>query len=148
MKNIFEIAKQVKKEMLVVESLKIINEELEMGMDKLETYQKFAQSVINSKNETIKIFVELKKNNAKIIGYGATYKSSTILNYCGLDTKFIDYFTDTTENKQGKFTPGTHIPILKPTDGINSEIDYVDENGDRLDGRYAKVWDAFKSYVK
>ena len=104
---------------------KIINEELNVGMDKFETYQKFAQNVINSKNETIKIFTELKKNNAKIIGYGATYKSSTILNYCGLDTKFIDYFTDTTENKQGKFTPGTHIPILKPTDGIDSKINYV-----------------------
>ena len=65
------------------------------------------------------------KKNAKIIGYGATYKSSTILNYCGLDTKFIDYFTDTTENKQGKFTPGTHIPILKPTDGINPEINFA-----------------------
>ena len=94
-------------------------------MDKFETYQKFAKNVINSKNETIKIFTELKKNNEKIIGYGATYKSSTILNYCGLDTKFIDYFTDTTENKQGKFTPGTHIPILKPTDGINSKINYI-----------------------
>ena len=105
--------------------LKNINEELDMGMDKFETYQKFAKSVINSKNETIKIFTELKKNNEKIIGYGATYKSSTILNFCGLDTKYIDYFTDTTENKQGKFTPGTHIPILKPTDEINSKINYI-----------------------
>ena len=52
--------------------LKTINEELDMGMDKFETYQKFAQNVINSKNETIKIFTELKKNNEKIIGYGAT----------------------------------------------------------------------------
>ena len=105
--------------------IEIINEELNMGMDKFETYQKFAQNVINSKNETIKIFTELKKKNAKIIGYGATYKSSTILNYCGLDTKFIDYFTDTTENKQGKFTPGTHIPIFKPTDEINLEINHI-----------------------
>jgi methylation protein EvaC len=105
--------------------IEIINEELNMGMDKFETYQKFAQNVINSKNETIKIFTELKKKNAKIIGYGATYKSSTILNYCGLDTKFIDYFTDTTENKQGKFTPGTHIPIFKPTDEINIEINHI-----------------------
>jgi SAM-dependent methyltransferase len=104
---------------------KMINEELNMGMDKLETYQKFAQNVINSKNETIKLFTELKKVSAKIIGYGATYKSSTILNYCGLDTKFIDYFTDTTETKQGKFTPGTHIPILKPNDEISLEVNYI-----------------------
>ena len=104
---------------------KIINEELSMGMDKFETYQKFAQNVVNSKNETIKIFTGLKKISAKIIGYGATYKSSTILNYCGLDTKFIDYFTDTTETKQGKFTPGTHIPILKPKDEISTEVNYV-----------------------
>ena len=47
------------------------------------------------------------------------------MNYCGLDTKFIDYFTDTTENKQGKFTPGTHIPIFKPTDEINIEINHI-----------------------
>mgnify|MGYP001201833246 FL=1 len=104
---------------------KIINEELELGIDQFETYQKFAKNVINSKNETIKIFTRLKKNNSKIIGYGATYKSSTVLNYCGLDTKFIDYFTDTTATKQGKFTPGTHIPILKPTNGISSDVDYV-----------------------
>ena len=104
---------------------KMINEELNMGMDKLETYQKFVQNVINSKNETIKLFTELKKVSAKIIGYGATYKSSTILNYCGLDTKFIDYFTDTTETKQGKFTPGTHIPILKPNDEISLEVNYI-----------------------
>jgi len=123
--NRFFIKKMRSNKKINYSVLKIINEELEMGMDKFETYQKFAQNVINSKNETIKIFTELKKNNAKIIGYGATYKSSTILNYCGLDTKFIDYFTDTTENKQGKFTPGTHIPIIKPADGIDSEIGYV-----------------------
>ena len=105
--------------------LKVINEELSVGIDKFETYQKFAQNVINSKNETIKIFTKLKKVSAKIIGYGATYKSSTILNYCGLDTKFIDYFTDTTETKQGKFTPGTHIPILTPKDEISPEVNYI-----------------------
>ena len=104
---------------------KAIDYELKIGIDKFETYQKFANKVENSKTETLKIFTKIKKENLKIIGYGATYKSSTILNYCGLDTKYIEYFVDTTENKQGKFTPGTHIPIIKPNLEINPDVHFA-----------------------
>ena len=54
----------------------------------------------------------------------ATYKSSTVLNYCKLDSNFIKYFLDTTPTKEGKYTPGTHIPIFKYK-GIPKNIDYA-----------------------
>ncbi len=47
------------------------------------------------------------------------------MNYCGIDTKYIDYFIDTTKTKQGKYTPGTHIPIIKPSENLDSSIDYA-----------------------
>ena len=87
--------------------------EKKLGINDLKIYKKFSKEVINSKKELIKIFKDLKKKKEKIIGYGATYKSSTVLNYCKLDKKYIDYFLDTTPTKIGKFTPGTHIPIFK-----------------------------------
>ena len=53
-----------------------------------------------------------KKKGLKIAGYGATSKSTTILNYCGIDYKDINYICDTTPKKIGKYSPGTHIPIV------------------------------------
>ena len=73
----------------------------------------------------IKIFKSLKKNKKNIISYGATYKSSTVFNYCKIGKKFISYVTDTTLNKQGKFTPGQHIPIISPEVGMSDSVDYA-----------------------
>jgi methylation protein EvaC len=103
---------------------KQLKNEKKLGIDNLKIYKKFAINVRNSKKNLIKIFKKIKKNNKLIIGYGATYKSSTILNYCKLTNKYIDYFLDTTPTKVGKFTPGTHIPIFKYK-GIPDNVDYA-----------------------
>ena len=63
--------------------------------------------------------------NKKIIGYGVTAKSSTILNYCKIDGKLISYFVDTTKDKQNKYTPGTKIPIIKYNGFIEKNVDYI-----------------------
>ena len=98
--------------------------EKNFGINKLQTYQIFANKVLRSRKNLIKIFQKLKKEKKNIIGYGATYKSSTVLNFCKIDKKFIKYFLDTTPTKAGKFTPGTHIPIRK-YNGIPSDVDYA-----------------------
>ena len=103
---------------------KQLKNEKKLGIDNLKIYKKFAINVRNSKKNLIKIFKKIKKNNKLIIGYGATYKSSTILNYCKLTNKYIDYFLDTTPTKVGKFTPGTHIPIFKYK-GIPDNVNYA-----------------------
>jgi methylation protein EvaC len=73
----------------------------------------------------IKIFDKLKKKKKRIIGYGATAKSTTILNYCNINNETIDYFLDTTKDKQNKYTPGTKIPIFEYKGLTNKDIDYI-----------------------
>ncbi len=104
--------------------LKYLSMEKRFGIEKLNTYKKFAKNVQNSKKALIKIFKKIKNKGNIIIGYGATYKSSTVLNYCGLKNNFIDYFLDTTPTKFGKFTPGSRIPICKYK-GIPRNVKYA-----------------------
>ena len=81
--------------------------------------------VKKSKKNLILLLKTLKKKKKKIISYGATYKSCTVFNYCKIDKKLVDFVIDTTPNKWNKFTPGSHIPILKYRPEILNEIDYA-----------------------
>lgn len=99
--------------------------EINFGLNKINTYRSFAKRVLNNKLELIKIFKNLISQNKKIIGYGATAKSTTILNYCNIDYKYIDFFLDTTKDKQNKLTPGTKIPIKKYQKKLLKNIDYI-----------------------
>ena len=101
-----------------------IKKEITANMNKYSTYLKFASRVKKSKKDLINLLKKIKKQNKKIISYGATYKSTTIFNYCKLG-KYIEYVIDTTKNKQGKFTPGQHLKILSPEDGFNKTVDYA-----------------------
>ena len=94
-------------------------------LNKYFTYKKFAIRVKRSKVQLNKILKNLKKKGERVISYGATYKSSTIYNYCNIDSKIIEFVTDSTKNKQGKFTPGKHIKIIAPINLINEKINYV-----------------------
>ena len=104
---------------------KILNDEKKIGLNNFKTFKKFAKKVKKSKKKLISLLKKLKSKNKKIISYGATYKSTTVFNYCKIDTKYFHYVTDTTFNKQGKFTPGTHIPIISPKIGFNDSVDYA-----------------------
>ena len=104
--------------------LQHILQEKNYGIHKLQTYKTFAKRVKNSKKALVKIFKKIKQENKIIIGYGATAKSSTVLNYCGLKSNFIEYFLDTTPTKFGKFTPGSNIPIIK-YNGIPKNVEYA-----------------------
>ena len=105
--------------------ISIIQSEKNKKLDKFSTFESFSNRVSKSKKALQKILTKLKKNNKKIISYGATYKSTTVFNYCNINTKLIDYVTDTTINKQGRYTPGMHIPVISPEEGINEKVDYA-----------------------
>ena len=102
-----------------------LKKELSYKLDKIKSYYKFSKRVKLSRKKLFKLIESLKKRNKKIISYGATYKSTTVFNYCRINSRMIDYVTDTTLNKQGKYTPGTHLKIISPNDGINDNIDYA-----------------------
>ncbi len=103
----------------------ILSEERKTGLNNFSTFKKFANKVKNSKKKLVSLLKKIKKKNNKIISYGATYKSTTVFNYCKIDNRYLHYVTDTTLNKQGKFTPGTHIPIISPEIGFNESVDYA-----------------------
>ncbi len=104
---------------------KALKDEISNKLHKFESYYKFSKRVNLSRKNLLNLMTELKKKKKKIISYGATYKSTTVFNYCKINSKIIDYVTDTTSNKQGKFTPGTHIEIISPKIGMDKTVDYA-----------------------
>ena len=104
---------------------KAIKEEISNNLHKFESYLKFSKRVKLSKKRLSNLIIKLKKKNKKVISYGATYKSTTVFNYCKINSKMIDYVTDTTLNKQGKYTPGTHIRIISQNVGMIHDVDYA-----------------------
>lgn len=90
----------------------VIAAEKLQGLHLLSTYQDFAQKVAESKSTLVSLLKQLKEEGVKVVGYAATSKSTTILNYCGIGPDLIEYICDTTPIKVGKFSPGAHIPIV------------------------------------
>ena len=102
-KNKFPIKKNVSK---------LIDNEKEKNLDNLNSCLEFKKNCESSKSKILNDLKKIKKDGKKICGYAATAKSSTILNYCKIGTDLIDYITDTTKEKIGKYSPGMHIPIV------------------------------------
>ena len=102
-----------------------LNKELTFKMDKFNTYINFKKKVELSKKKLVNLFNDIKKNNKKIIGYGSTAKSVTVLNYCKITKEIVDCFVDTTPDKNKKYMPGTHIFIDKYNKNLLHKADYV-----------------------
>ncbi len=104
---------------------KHLKDELKYKMNNFETYIKFGDKVKKSKKNLISVFNNIKKKNKKIIGYGSTAKSVTILNYCKINSEILDYFVDTTPNKTNKYMPGTHIFVKNYKKSLLNGVDYI-----------------------
>jgi methylation protein EvaC len=92
--------------------LKILEDEKIKKIDSYIGCLNFASKVKHSKNNFIKKLIQIKSKGERICGYGATSKSTTILNYCKINSDLIDCIFDTTNEKIGKYSPGMHIPII------------------------------------
>jgi len=90
----------------------ILEKEKTEKIDSIESALIFKKKCETSKQKLIEKLTKIKKNGFEICGYGATSKSTTILNYCDIGPEIIDCIFDTTKNKIGKFSPGKHIPII------------------------------------
>ena len=95
------------------------------GFTRLDTYQSFAEQVKETKRALLDFLITAKRANKQVVGYGAPGKGNTLLNYCGIRTDFLDYTVDRSPYKQGKFLPGTHIPIHPPERIRETRPDYV-----------------------
>ena len=99
--------------------------ELALGFNRLQTYQNFAEQVKSTKRKILSLLIDLKNRGSSIVGYGAPGKGNTLLNYCGIRTDLLSYTVDRNPYKQGKYTPGTHIPILSPDQIRETRPDYI-----------------------
>jgi len=95
------------------------------GLRTLETYHAFAEQVRETKRALLDFLIATKRKGHSIAGYGAPAKGNTLLNYCGVRTDFIDYTVDRSPHKQGRFLPGTRIPIHAPERIAETKPDYV-----------------------
>ena len=85
--------------------------EKNMGLANPGTYELFRRNCEYSRKSLVDILRDLRQQKKRVVGYAATSKSTTIINYCGISTDLIEFISDTTPIKQGKFSPGAHIPV-------------------------------------
>lgn len=84
------------------------------GLNHLNTYLAFGERVPSEKRTLLKMLIEMKERGQMISAYGAPAKGNTLLNYCGIGTDLIDFAVDTIPEKQGRYLPGSRIPVLHP----------------------------------
>ncbi len=104
---------------------KILTFEKEFGLNSIKTYLKFEDKINKIKNNLIALLKNLKKNNKKVVAYGATSKSTTVTNYFGIDKSLVECIFDNTPIKQNKLSPGKHIPIKNYKYFRSSNPDFV-----------------------
>jgi SAM-dependent methyltransferase len=103
----------------------LLKREEAFGLFDLATYEDFSERVKMTKRALLELLVQVKNDGGSIAIYGAAGKGNTLLNYCGVGTDFIDYASDRTPYKHGRYTPGTHIPIFSPDRIMDTKPDYV-----------------------
>ena len=90
------------------------------GFEELDTYLGYGKRVERDKRQIVAFLIDLKERGLSVAGYGAPAKGNTLLNYCGVGRDFVDFTCDLNPHKQGRFLPGSHIPIRSP-DAIREE---------------------------
>ena len=104
---------------------KLLEEEQKFGLDKLSSYSNFSEKVKLIKKNLLEFLSIAKKQNKKIVGYGAAAKGNTLLNYCNIGQDYVDFVVDRSSHKQDTFLPGTHIPVLNPEEIKKTKPDYI-----------------------
>jgi methylation protein EvaC len=103
----------------------LLAKEKAQGLDNPETYLQFKTNCERSRALLMKTLEELRGENKRIVGYGATSKSTTVTNYCGITPHHVEFISDTTPIKQGKLSPGAHIPVRPYTEFARAYPDYA-----------------------
>lgn len=103
----------------------LIKKEKDYGLDKISTYQNFAEKIQNVKKKLNDFVESANKEGKSIVCYGAPAKGNTLLNFCGINKEQIDFVVDRSPYKQGLFLPGSHIPIKSVEAIQEAKPDYI-----------------------
>ena len=104
---------------------RLLAKERDAGLDRLEIYRHFSERVHEVKRDLLEFLIEARRAGHRVVGYGAPAKGNTLLNFCGVGTDFIEYTVDRSPHKQGRFLPGTHIPVHSPERIAQTKPEYV-----------------------
>ena len=105
--------------------LQLRQREIENGLTSLETYSAYGERVAETKRALLEFLIRARREGKRVVGYGAAGKGNTLLNYCGIRQDLIEFVVDRSPYKQGKYLPGTHIPIFPPEKIDEERPDYV-----------------------
>tara|TARA_S200000501_G_C20818950_1_gene741900 strand:+ start:338 stop:1561 length:1224 start_codon:yes stop_codon:yes gene_type:complete len=103
----------------------LLMKEEKLGLNTNQAYKEFSVNVDKIKNDLIKLLLDLKEKGKKVVGYGATSKSTTVTNYFGITPDLVSAIYDTTPTKHNTFSPGAKIPVLPYEEFRESDPDYV-----------------------
>lgn len=104
---------------------KLIQKEKDLGVLSFDYYSSFQDKCNSIKNKFINFLIEKKKQGSSLGSYGAAAKGNTLLNFSKVDKNLIPFVCDAAASKQGKFLPGSHIPIIHPDELKNISLDYL-----------------------
>jgi methylation protein EvaC len=96
-----------------------------LGLDRLETYRGFKANCESSRAALMQALERLRTQRKRVVGYGATSKSTTVINYCGITPEHVEFISDTTPIKQGRLSPGAHIPVKPHDEFVKHYPDYA-----------------------
>jgi hypothetical protein len=111
-----------------VESERVVQlaaREKTFGLDQLVAYSVFADKVKAAKRSLLRFLIDARESGQSVVGYGAPAKGNTLLNYCGVRADLLEYTVDRSPHKQGRYLPGTHIPVHSPDMILRTKPDYV-----------------------
>jgi hypothetical protein len=103
----------------------LLNKEFNCGINKIEYYNGFTQKAFKAKIQLLEFLIEKKKQNKKVVAYGAAAKGNTLLNYCGVKNDLIDFVVDANPHKQNKFLPASHIPVINESEIKKTRPEFV-----------------------
>ncbi|MEI2725297.1 MAG: methyltransferase C-terminal domain-containing protein [Verrucomicrobiota bacterium] len=103
----------------------MLAEETRKGVNALGYYAGFGHQVRTIRDELVALLAKLKQDGKRIAAYGASAKGSTLLNYYGVGADTLDFVADRSPYKQGRLTPGTHLPIVPPEELTKRKPDYT-----------------------
>ncbi len=103
----------------------LLREEAAWGVGETEFYSSFGGRVLALRERLLALLRDLKAEGKRIAAYGASAKGSTLLNFFGIGGEMLDFLVDRSTHKQGRYTPGGHLPILAPEALLETQPDYV-----------------------